>query len=860
MERERGCPYCFRVMLISAAALVFVLVMLQPSRFSIPEWPFELQYWVADEPLDISALPAGDDTGWQWLPPNTDSLGFSRSSVWLRMPLPDRPLNDSVLVFNSPFVDYIDIYVRRDGAPPELLAAVGDRRAFLDRPVSLPRFIIPLPFGLTAEDELLLYVANDGAIMFPLILAPTMDAVLGSYSAQLYFHGLMSGVFVFTALLAFAIGLLLRRSMELYFGGMILSILFVQAELNGVLYAFLWPNSPGLNLATYVGTMTAAICGASFTLQFLQGERPYRWYDQRILRTLRDLLVVLLVLFLVNTLLLPWPNQQWVKVSQIMTALVGLGMVLAGLRASLQGSERGQIFFAAIVLIIAGMLILVARSAGYVPDTLLTGAALELGSVLAVMILTGAVVREIYAEKNRMIRVQKDLLRKEADATELQAKLIRQALTNDSLKLPNRQSLLLFMEQEKPLHGTLLLIGFKHHQNIERTMGISVANNALVAITERLASWAETHTDDLAYGRADHERLDNGPFYSIEDAVLGILIRSDGLDEVLVALRKVLERGVSVGNFEVDLAPVFSSIACADFDLDEEDLVQAALSSLDLVTLSPDHLAYQPAHQQDSLDRLFLLSALSAAIDQSNLELYLQPLMNLQGDEIVAAEVLLRWHHKILGAVSPMVFVPLAEETGIITRLTVWLAQEVCRVHHQLQHAGIDIGLSINISAEDLAHPDVIARILDIAKTQAGDALRLKLELTETAVMRSGRAVRESVDLIKASGLGFSIDDFGAGHSSLSRIHELPVNELKIDRSILETSMARQEFSVLKSAIGLARSLRLRVVVEGVSTSEQLKLLRKLRVDAVQGYLIARPQPVEQFITWLKARNSTSPE
>ncbi|WLD59388.1 EAL domain-containing protein [Salinispirillum sp. LH 10-3-1] len=848
MNRPARCPYCFRVSVIGAAALVFVILMLQPSRFAISELPFVLYEWTGEPGASLDDLAVADDARWQPLPPRTDGLGFRQPEVWLRLTLPRQLQEAPALVFSAPYIDYLDVYRLTPGSAPELLAAVGDQRPFFDRPVLVPQVVIPLPADINANDELLLYVANDGALLFPLILAPSMDAVLGSYSAQLYFHGLMSGIFLFTAMLAIAMGLTLRRSAELLFAGLIISILGVQAELNGVLYAFLWPTLPQLNIAIFPGTMAAAIFGATFTLLFLNTNKQPNRLNGWILKGWVVVLCLLLVTWFINHFFLGFSGQRLVQISQIVAALVGVSMVVEGIRASLRGSEKGQIFLAAMLLIITGACLLFARSAGLLPDSLLTGSALEVGAVLAVIILTGAVIRETYLEKTQRIDTQKALIEQEEKNAELQNKMIRQALTNDILGLPNRQSLVMFLDKHTENKACLILIEFRHYHNIERTMGVSVANDALVSLASRLKLWIANQRQQLAY--PDHP----DQLYAVQDNVMGILVTKDSVKRLLASLRVALEPGVSIGNFEVDMSPVFASIDCQKYGMNAEGSVLAALASLDRVVISPDHLAYEPAHQQEGRDKLFLLSALASAIDQSDLELYLQPVMNLDDDSVPAAEVLLRWNHTVLGEVSPAVFVPLAEETGIITRLTLWLAGEVCRVHHELRAAGIDIGLSINISAEDLAHPETISRVLSIARERTGGNLRLKLELTETAVMRSGNAVRQSVDMIKASGLGFSIDDFGAGHSSLSRIHELPVNELKIDRSILEQALNRQEFSVLESAIGLARSLKLRVVAEGVSSQEQLTLLRRLNVDAVQGFLIARPIPVSEFIEWYGRR------
>ena len=242
--------------------------------------------------------------------------------------------------------------------------------------------------------------------------------------------------------------------------------------------------------------------------------------------------------------------------------------------------------------------------------------------------------------------------------------------------------------------------------------------------------------------------------------------------------------------------------------------------------------------------------AIEAAFRNADLEaelsIHLQPLVCVANCRVLGAEALARWESAELGQVSPEVFIPLAEKTGFINQMSIILLRKAFKV---LEMLPCDLNLSINLSAHDLATPQTIAEIIGEIENHCPDASRLVVELTETSVLRDYATAKQAMLELRALGVRIALDDFGTGQSSLSHLHRLPIDIVKIDRSFVTGSTQRNGHELLTAMVSLSRSLRLRCVVEGVEQAQQLEMLRAIGCDAFQGYVFAKPMPAEDFIT-----------
>jgi diguanylate cyclase (GGDEF)-like protein len=255
------------------------------------------------------------------------------------------------------------------------------------------------------------------------------------------------------------------------------------------------------------------------------------------------------------------------------------------------------------------------------------------------------------------------------------------------------------------------------------------------------------------------------------------------------------------------------------------------------------------------LEQIRFETDLRHALDREELSMHYQPIVSLSDGQLIGFEALLRWHRKDAGFIPPNKFIPVAEQSGLIQPITVWILRETCRQLAEWQKISPDYAnmiVSVNISGKHLSNDDLID---DVENALADSGIRpetLKLEITESSAMENAEHTIGLLKRLKRIGVQLSIDDFGTGFSSLSYLQRLPFDTLKIDRSFVYTVGENGENSeILQTIISLAKSLRMRVIAEGIETESQLGVLRNLGCDYGQGYLLAKPKAKEETETLL---------
>jgi EAL domain-containing protein (putative c-di-GMP-specific phosphodiesterase class I) len=259
-----------------------------------------------------------------------------------------------------------------------------------------------------------------------------------------------------------------------------------------------------------------------------------------------------------------------------------------------------------------------------------------------------------------------------------------------------------------------------------------------------------------------------------------------------------------------------------------------------------------------ALKRLELKADLQRALEHGEFVLHYQPVIELKSGRITGVEALVRWIHPVRGLVPPLDFIPLAEETGLIVPIGRWVLREACGFANELreqQRTGSEFHMAVNLSARQLARPEVVDEVREILEDTGVPPSALVLEITESVMMQDMEMSIERLSSLKALGVQLAIDDFGTGYSSLNYVRRFPVDILKVDKSFIDGVNEEGESSALTAAvIELAGILNLRPVAEGIERADQLDRLLELRCDLGQGFFFAKPLPSEELEALLVER------
>ncbi|HZK19055.1 MAG TPA: GGDEF domain-containing phosphodiesterase [Clostridia bacterium] len=253
--------------------------------------------------------------------------------------------------------------------------------------------------------------------------------------------------------------------------------------------------------------------------------------------------------------------------------------------------------------------------------------------------------------------------------------------------------------------------------------------------------------------------------------------------------------------------------------------------------------------KEEARKNLVLTNNLYRALEKNELSLHYQPQLRLRTSEIIGLEALLRWNHPVMGMIPPNVFIPLAEQSGLINGIGEWVLETACRQNKRWQDLGFPrLRMAVNLSVIQFNNPEIVKTVDKILKRTNLDPKYLELEITESIAIREAKYTTAVLNELKNLGITISIDDFGTKYSSLTRLKMLPVDRLKIDMQFIQgIQSSEKDQAITESIIKLAKSLKLSVLAEGVETKTQLEFLNKGMCDEVQGFYYFKPMPSEEI-------------
>jgi diguanylate cyclase len=387
------------------------------------------------------------------------------------------------------------------------------------------------------------------------------------------------------------------------------------------------------------------------------------------------------------------------------------------------------------------------------------------------------------------------------------------------------------------------VIDLHRFRRINEHLGYSVGDAVLTKIAERIAAVPSVKS---AVARLGADQF--AAFTRLKDR--------DSLVSWGTTLILALADPVYVEAQPIDIAATLGLAVAEEMEVSADELMRCAELALDRARNEKRVLAvYERALKPAARDQLSLLGELRRAVDNDELRLFFQPKIEMATNRVAGAEVLLRWQHPTRGLLGPIEFIPFAEQTGFIRRLTRWTLDRSVAQGAQWHRAGKALGLAVNISADDIGDTRFDSRVAaSLSRHQLPPAL-LTLELTESGFIEDPAQALKMLDAIATLGVSLSIDDFGTGYSSLSQLTRMPVHEVKIDRSFIQELESKPEFAtVVRAAIEMGHGLGLKVVAEGIETEIAAGRLREFGCDIAQGYLYAKPMALEALEKWLEGK------
>jgi diguanylate cyclase (GGDEF)-like protein/PAS domain S-box-containing protein len=421
-------------------------------------------------------------------------------------------------------------------------------------------------------------------------------------------------------------------------------------------------------------------------------------------------------------------------------------------------------------------------------------------------------------------------------------------------QLPNRRLLLDRLRQALAASarsltgGALLFIDLDNFKTLNDTKGHGVGDLLLIEVGKRLQACVREGDTLSRFGGDEFVLL----LVGLSDDKTQAALQAQGVGEKVLA---ALNQPYSLDGNEFHSSSSIGITLFADYQQNLDELLKQADTAMYESKKSGRNTLrfFDPAMQEELEIRAELEIGLREALHKQEFRLYYQMQVNQTG-RILGAEVLLRWIHPEQGLISPLQFIPLAEETGLIIPIGAWVLENACKQLKawELDPLTRDLKLAVNVSGRQFRQADFVAQVSDILTRTAINPLRLKLEVTESIVLDNVADTIAKMQALRKFGVSFSMDDFGTGYSSLAYLTRLPLMQLKIDQSFVRNiGIQASDSTIIQTIIGMANNLGIEVIAEGVETQEQRDFLERMGCLLYQGFLFGQPVPVDEFLQHL---------
>lgn len=516
--------------------------------------------------------------------------------------------------------------------------------------------------------------------------------------------------------------------------------------------------------------------------------------------------------------------------------------------ASIIGNRR--IFIGLLMVMVVSLLVLGSfNSLGWYETRMVESNVNVAILLVLILLITAYCIRLLINDIRHLVtQLNEENQRRRESQAQVEALVNHDSLTG----LPNRMlaseqfALMLRQSQRKGLSVALLFIDLDNFKPINDSLGHSAGDDYLIQIAQRLVG--EVRTSDAVSRFGGDEFVVLMPDLAVDESIIS------RADEVLQTLREPM---MLQGHELTTTASIGIAIAPADGTDFATLLSKADMAMYESKRAGRDGIRYyNTSMNNDAQAQVKLISDLRKALQADEFSLHYQPKIDLKTGNLCGCEALLRWNHPTRGNIPPAEFIGLAERSGLIVDIGMWVMQQATQALSRFDTGGLSgLSMAVNVSSLQFRRGN-LDRVVEQALTESGiEPHRLEIEITESMLMEPGEDIDHTFHRLQALGVTFSIDDFGTGYSNLGYLSKMKIGTLKIDRSFVsQLQLSPQDIAIVTAIIQMANSLNLATVAEGAETRAEAELLAELGCTQGQGYYWARPMPEDDFIKFALAR------
>lgn len=776
------------------------------------------------------------------------NLGFTTDTVWLRVPLVFEPTSkvDRYLVIPYPMLEDVELAIVDHHGRSVYNSNVFHSRKNQTIPSQFIHFSIPA--FLQGQYDVVLKVRSTTSMQLPLEVWSQHYLVERQLLEALWwglYFGVLLALTAYNGFLYFSV----RDPVYLFYGLYLTATAGVMLCISGMGALYLWPYDSEYNqnaLTLFTGLTSL------FLLMFARAFLDWKGFPDALkgMLTISALMCAVMIVFALKKPVLGAQLSGWM-------ASISIGVtIFAGTYALSIGVVIARYFLLAFATFAAGASLYLLNIFGLLPFSMFTNHTVQVGSALEAVLLSLALAHRIKVDRMAVLHALQQKHETQQQLKQLELDALDAALHDPLTRMPNDALLMSRMSELHqatfPVSYALIMMQFPRMREITASLGRAVAEPLFGRIVREVNRTLALDTRVVCIEDKRQAYLAVSEFGTLTFLVLREGQDIKPLTQWVETLRANYDTPVDVAHLTLNMPAICGMTLYPCQGEKPELLLQHANVTIEQAQRTGERVClYSVDIEACGHRRLALMGSLSRAINEGELDIYVQPQLDCFGMKLVGAEILLRWNSARHGMVPTSEFIDIAEQAGLMPQLGRYVVSRSMALLKELHDQHVPVTLSVNLSVKNLVEDAFITFVVEKAEEFRVNMRHIVIEVTETCASENIDVVIAALKRLSATGCSIALDDFGTGYSSLAYLSRLPIHEVKIDRSFI-TQMRKSDcdLRIVENTVKLARTLQLQTVAEGVEDAEMLAIVKALGCDRVQGYYTGRPMPADMFPAW----------